>query len=84
MRRFRLLGFNAIRLPFSMQSLFLTAPRNFNSTCRVTSDGELQAATTPPNIAVPRTRLSSLLTLCYDYILSYDTCLPAVILVAMG
>lgn len=53
MRRFRLLGFNAIRLPFSMEDLFTRSPRNFNSSCTVTSDASLQAATTHPGITVP-------------------------------
>ena len=54
MRRFRLLGFNAVRLPFSMKDLFTGTPRNFKSSCTWTSDAELQAATTEPGITVPR------------------------------
>mmetsp|Transcript_13633 Transcript_13633/g.41196 ORF Transcript_13633/g.41196 Transcript_13633/m.41196 type:complete len:948 (-) Transcript_13633:1152-3995(-) len=53
MRRHRLLGFNAIRLPFSMKDLFTGTPRNFNSSCTITSDASLQAATTHPGITVP-------------------------------
>ena len=36
MRRFRLLGFNAVRLPFSMKDLFTASPRDFNNSCTVT------------------------------------------------
>lgn len=52
-RRIRLLGFNAIRLPFSMADLFTTQPRNFNGTCNTTPDTTLLAATTPPNVTTP-------------------------------
>jgi hypothetical protein len=52
-RRYRLLGFNAIRVPFSMTSLFKTAPRNFYGACQATSDASLRAATTRPGISTP-------------------------------
>jgi hypothetical protein len=52
-RRYRLLGFNAIRVPFSMTSLFKTAPRNFYGACQTTPDATLLAATTRPGISTP-------------------------------
>lgn len=52
-RRFRLLGFNAIRVPFSMTSLFKTPPRNFYGACQTTPDATLLAATTRPGISTP-------------------------------
>jgi hypothetical protein len=52
-RRYRLLGFNAIRVPFSFVSLFKTAPRNFYGTCQTTPDATLLKATTRPGISTP-------------------------------
>lgn len=59
MRRFRLLGFNAVRVPFSMVNLFQTAPRNFNGTCTSTPDATLLADTTEPGIKTPGKRLAA-------------------------
>lgn len=50
--RIQLLGFNAVRLPFSFQDLGLT-PRNYTQGCAHASVSEIQQNVTNPNVAVP-------------------------------
>lgn len=66
-RRYRLLGFNAIRVPFSFVSLFKTAPRNFYGTCQTTPDATLLKATTRPGISTPCEYCSTGPTLLTDH-----------------
>jgi len=53
-RRQKLLGFNAVRLPFSFVDLANTSPRSFVSDyCSLPSDLDLAASVTPPGISPP-------------------------------
>ncbi len=47
--RMQLLGFNAVRLPFSFSDLYTLIPRNFEQTASQASESEIQASVTDPN-----------------------------------
>ena len=51
--RLQLLGFNAIRLPFSFQVLFNQQPTSFTRPCTTTSLADIQENITPPGVSVP-------------------------------
>lgn len=53
--RMQLLGFNAIRLPFSFKDLYDLAPRNYASSCQIPSQSTIQASVTNPSQPVPST-----------------------------
>ena len=44
LQRVQLLGFNAIRLPFSFTDLFTLAPKNFTLNCTHVTDAEVGLA----------------------------------------
>lgn len=48
--RLQLLGFNAVRLPFSFKDLYGTNPRNYAQQCKVASLSDIQASVTNPSI----------------------------------
>ncbi|WP_068470682.1 cellulase family glycosylhydrolase [Candidatus Protochlamydia phocaeensis] len=50
--RMQLLGFNAVRLPFSFQDLFNLPPRNFTQSCTFDSQSDIQASVTDPSVPV--------------------------------
>lgn len=51
--RMELLGFNAIRLPFSFQDLFNLAPKNYAQGCTIATQSQIQASVTNPSVPVP-------------------------------
>lgn len=51
--RMQLLGFNAVRLPFSFTDLFGASPRNYNAACTLPTQAQIQASVTDPSIPVP-------------------------------
>ena len=51
--RMQLLGFNAIRLPFSFTDLFEKAPRNYSNSCVLPTQAQIQASVTDPSVPVP-------------------------------
>ncbi len=54
MRRMRLLGFNAIRMPFSMQDLYYATPRDFEwQYCTNVDDAAFLASITNPTVPPP-------------------------------
>ena len=52
-RRIKLLGFNTVRLPFSMQNLFELPPRDFRRTC---PDGGGRGNPTPAQLIASVTK----------------------------
>ena len=67
----KLLGFNAIRMPFSMQDLYYATPRDFQwQYCTNVDDATFIASVTNPNVPPPKSALCSwtlLLTLTCKY-----------------
>ena len=54
LRRIKLLGFNAVRLPFSMQDLLnLTAHDYHHTNCQNIAQGDIITSVTNPDVAVP-------------------------------
>jgi hypothetical protein len=53
--RQKLLGFNAVRLPFSFKDLLTAVPRSFVEQCTLPTPQEIAAATTPPGQTPPST-----------------------------
>jgi Cellulase (glycosyl hydrolase family 5) len=51
--RMQLLGFNAIRLPFSFLDLYQLAPKNYTQSCTLDSQSQIQASVTNPSVTVP-------------------------------
>jgi hypothetical protein len=51
--RMELLGFNAIRLPFSFKDLYNLPPRNYAQQCTVVTLSQIQASVTNPSVSVP-------------------------------
>lgn len=51
--RLQLLGFNAIRLPFSFQVLFNQQTTSYTRACTTTSPDDIQNNVTPPGVNVP-------------------------------
>lgn len=51
--RMQLLGFNAIRLPFSFHDLYNLAPRSYSQTCQIPTQSQIQASVTDPSVSVP-------------------------------
>ncbi len=51
--RMQLLGFNAVRLPFSFKDLFGLAPRNYAQNCTIANQAQIQASVTNPSVSVP-------------------------------
>ncbi len=51
--RMQLLGFNAVRLPFSFKDLKNLAPRNYANSCQLPSQSLIQASVTNPSVQVP-------------------------------
>ena len=50
----KLLGFNAIRMPFSMQDLYYATPRDFEwQYCTNVDDATFLASVTNPNVPPP-------------------------------
>lgn len=47
--RLKLLGFNAVRLPFSFQDLHQLPPRDWSSQWTCPTEADMQKAVTPPN-----------------------------------
>lgn len=50
--RMQLMGFNAVRLPFSFKDLYELNPRDFTATCEIPTDEEIQDSVTHPSIPV--------------------------------
>ncbi len=48
--RMKLLGFNAVRLPFSFKDLYEIPPRNYAQRCSLAASEQIQASVTPPDI----------------------------------
>lgn len=52
--RLQLLGFNAVRLPFSFTNLYNLAPKNYEvNPCTIASQSEIQSIDTDPSATVP-------------------------------
>lgn len=51
--RMQLLGFNAVRLPFSFIDLYNLAPRNYAGSCQLPSVSSIQMSVTNPSVSVP-------------------------------
>lgn len=51
--RMQLLGFNAVRLPFSFNDLYNASPRNYTQNSPTASQTEIQTSTTDPSVNVP-------------------------------
>lgn len=47
LQRIQLLGFNAIRLPFSFTDLFTLGPRNYTKNCTHVTDAEVRPPAAP-------------------------------------
>lgn len=52
--RQKLLGFNAVRLPFSFADLKNLSPKNFAQTCVMPTDAEIAQSVTPPGQVAPK------------------------------
>jgi hypothetical protein len=52
--RMQLLGFNAVRLPFSFKDLFTAAPKNYSASCTLATSSQIQASVTDPSVSVPQ------------------------------
>lgn len=48
--RLQLLGFNAVRLPFSFKDLNETKPRNYAQNCKIASLSDIQTSVTNPSV----------------------------------
>lgn len=52
--RMKLLGFNAVRLPFSFKDLYEVPPRNFAQNCTLSTVEQIQANVTNPAVSIPK------------------------------
>lgn len=50
--RLKLLGFNAVRLPFSFKDINTLSPRNYTNACQIPTQSTIQASVTNPSVAV--------------------------------
>ena len=79
--RMQLLGFNAVRLPFSFKDLFQLLAKNYTHQCRIVTLREVQASVTNPLISLTNGKiippmLSSSIknsNLCNDYLPNHST-----------
>jgi hypothetical protein len=51
--RMQLLGFNAVRLPFSFSDLYNLSPKNYTQNSPTASQSEIQTSVTDPSVTVP-------------------------------
>ena len=68
--RIQLLGFNAIRIPFSFQVLFNQETTSYTRPCTTSSKSDIQDNVTPPGVSVPGGASLPPLVRCLDTVVT--------------